>query len=363
MIRKFTTFLIVFQGLALINYAQIIPDEFIIDFGPPAEANVWTKYVIPLNAETFNTDEVTFQAAMATITSLRIRTEMHNGTDVGGLDEIKVGGTFASYFDVSSEDWTSGGDGTMEWISTDGVNGGFLQISDWATGDYHWLITPFSLAGDWSSLIGQNIEFWVKTDKPSYEGKVKLTTNQVARLALSLPMSSTLLLYDSIPVEVSITPIPIDDVTVSLTNSSNSCVSLPASIVIPAGASSKTVYATTAEAAVIGCFSVIEAKSTGYLTSRMTIKVLGTAGINAPDADPMLIIHPNPGNGEFVISNSSGKTIERIILCDVQGKIVFESRGKDLSNTRIKVDTQSTGMFFVKMFMQDQVYTTKLIIE
>ncbi len=363
MIRKFTTLLIIFQGIVLINLAQTIPDELTADYGPPDQANVWTKYVIPLNAETFNTDETTFQAVMANITSFWIRTEMHTGNDVGGLDEVIIGNTYTSYFDISGEEWSSGGDGTMEWVPTDGVNGGFLQISDWATGDYHWLISPLSWAGNWSELIGQNIEFWFKTDRPSYGAAVKLVTNQVPRLVLNLPNSSTVPLYDSVLVEVNVSPTPTEDVIVSLTNSANSCISIPSSIVIPAGASLATVYVSTAVGAEIGCFSVIEAKSSGYLTSRMTIKVLGTAGINEPDADRKVFIHPNPGNGEFLISNRSGKNIERIKMYDLQGKVVFESNGKDLSNTMIRVDNQSPGIFFVKMYMQDEVFTTKMIIE
>lgn len=180
MMRKFTTVLVIIQSIVLFSFAQTIPDELIIDYGPPAEANVWTKYSIPLDAATFNTDEATFLGFMSNVTSLWIRTEMHTGDDVGGLDEVKVGEVYSSNFDVSSEDWTSGGDGTMEWMPSGGVNGGFLQISDWATGEYHFLISPFSWAGDWSDLIGQNLEFWVKTDRPSYEGKIKLTSNVVS---------------------------------------------------------------------------------------------------------------------------------------------------------------------------------------
>ena len=364
MIKKFTTLLIIIQSIALISFAQTIPNELIIDYGPPAEANVWTKYIIPLNAETFNTDEATFLGFMSNVTSLWIRTEMHTGDDVGGLDEVKVGDVYASDFDLSSEDWTSGGDGTMEWMPSEGVNGsGFLQIKDWATGEYHFLITPFSWAGDWSELIGQNLEFWVKTDRPSYEGKVKLTSNVVSRLALSLPESNSLPLYDSIPIQVGITPVPTEDVTVKLTNSTSSCISLPASVVIPAGASSATVYATTAETAVIGCFSVIEAISSGYLTSRMTLNVLGTAGINEPNANRVVNIYPNPTNGQFTISNKSGKNIERIEMYDLHGKLVFESHGKDMSNTEIGTHNLSSGIFFVRMYMKDEVFTTKMIVE
>ncbi len=300
---------------------------------------------------------------MSNVTSFWVRTEMHNGADVGGLDEVEIGDTYVSTFDLSSEEWTSGGDGTMEWMPSDGVEGGFLQISDWATGEYHWMISPFSWAGDWSDLIGQNIEFWVKTDRPSYEGKVKLTSNIISRLALNLPESNTLPLYDSILVEVGITPVPTEDVTVTLTNSTPSCISLPSSIVIPAGASGATVYASTADGAVIGCFSVIEAKSSGYLTSRMTINVLGTAGINDPAANRMVNVYPNPGNGKFMISNKSEKNIERIEMYDLQGRVVFELHGKDLSNTEIIPGGHAPGIFLVRMYVKDEVFTTKVIIE
>lgn len=363
MIKKITTLLIIFQGIVLLSFAQTIPDELIIDYGPPPVANEWTKYVIPLNAQTFNTDEATFQGFMSNITSLWIRTEMHSGADIGGLDEVNVAEAYVSNFDLSSEDWTSGGDGTMEWMPSGGVVGGFLQISDWATGEYHWMISPFSWAGDWSSLIGQNMEFWVKTNKPTYEGKIKLTSNIVSRLALSLPESNSLPLYDSIPIEVGITPVPTEDVSVTLTNSTPSCISIPTTIVIPAGASSATLYAKTAETAIIGCFSVIEAISSGYLTSRMTLNVLGTAGISDLDANRMVNIYPNPANGQFMISNKSGKNIERIEMYDLQGKLVFQSFGKDLSNTEVQLNNQYSGIFFVRMFMKDEVFTTKVIVE
>lgn len=363
MIRKFTSLLILFQSIVLLSFAQSIPNELIIDYGPPPVANEWTKYVIPLNAQTFNTDEATFQGFMSNITSLWIRTEMHSGADIGGLDEVNVAEAYVSNFDLSSEDWTSGGDGTMEWMSSGGVVGGFLQISDWATGEYHWMISPFSWAGDWSSLIGQNMEFWVKTNKPTYEGKIKLTSNIISRLSLSLPESNTLPLYDSIPIVVGITPVPTEDVTVTLTNSTPSCISLPSSIVIPAGATGATVQATTAEGAEIGCFSVIEAKSSGYLTSRMTLNVLGTAGINDPAAYRMVNIYPNPGNGQFMISNKSGKNIERIEMFDLQGRSVFELYGKDLSNTDIILNDRASGIFLVRIYMKNEVFTTKVIIE
>jgi hypothetical protein len=363
MIKKITNFLIAFQAISVIAMAQDIPDELIAPYGPPAEANVWTKYVLPLNAETFNTDETTFQAAMANITSFWIQTEMHSGADVGGIDEVKIGDAFSSNFDLTSESWSSGGDGTMEWIPTDGVNGGFLQISDWATGDWHWLIAPYEWNGDWSSLIGQNIEFWFKTDKPTVTAKIKLTTNTISRLVISLPISATVPLYDSVMVEVGVTPTPTEDITISLTSSNNSCINIPSTVVVRAGETTAGVYATTAIGASIGCESVVEATSSGYLTSRVTIKILGTAGINNPLSERQVSIYPNPGHGQFTIANHSGKSIERVVMYDLHGRTTFEFNGKDVSNTALHFGNQPAGIYFVKLYLQNQVVTSKLMIE
>ena len=60
-------------------------------FGPPSAANTWQRFTIPLTAATFNVDSATFQKVMSQVTLFRIRTEMHDGSDVGGVDNVAVG--------------------------------------------------------------------------------------------------------------------------------------------------------------------------------------------------------------------------------------------------------------------------------
>jgi hypothetical protein len=362
MIKKTTLLLFIFQIFLGVTYAQI-PDQLIAPYGPPDTANQWTKYTIPLTAESFNIADSIFQAAITNITSLWIRTEMHSGYDLGGLDEVKVGDVYSSYFDISSESWTSGGDGTMSYIQSGGVNGGYLQIEDWASGDWHYLITPFSWAGDWSALIGQNVEFWMKTDKPSYAADIRLTTGPVSRLALVMPNSSTVAINDSVLIEVGVDPVPTQDVTVNLTTSSATCITIPSQIVVPAGQAYATVYATTASGATMGCQSVIEATSSGYLTSRMTIKVDGYAGINDMVSGQEVSVSPNPIKDVFTIINTSGKKIKRITVYDIHTNIVLDLKGNDLSNANIRINDQPAGVYLLKMYMQDKVLTSKVIIQ
>lgn len=362
MIKKATLLFFLLQIYSGLTFAQL-PEQLIAPYGPPDTANQWTKYTIPLTAESFSVADSIFQAAMTNITSLWIRTEMHTGYDLGGLDEVKVGNVYSSYFDVSSESWTSGGDGTMSYIATGGVNGGYLQIEDWASGDWHYLISPFSWAGDWSELTGQNIEFWMRTDQPSYAAEVILTTGPVSRLALVLPNSSTVAINDSVLIEVAVDPIPTQDVTVTLNSSSTSCITIPSQVVVSAGQSHAVVYATTATGATMGCQSVIEANSSGYLTARMTIKVDGYAGINDMATGQEVIISPNPIKDVFNIHNASGKKINRIMLLDPNSRVVLDLKGNDLSNTDIRISDQPSGVYLLKMHVQDKILISKIIIQ
>lgn len=347
--------------LSGITYAQT-PEVLTAPYGPPATANEWTKYTIPLTAATFNVSEEAFQQAMANITSLWIRTEMHSGYDVGGLDEVRVGDAYLSNFDSSSESWTSGGDGTMTYVPSGGVNGGYIQIEDWATGDWHYMISPFSWAGNWSGLIGQDIEFWMKTDKPSYAAEIRLTTTPISRLALNVSENFTIPLNDSLLIQVAIDPVSSQDVTVTLSSSSNTCITIPPQAVIPAGESQGAVYAHSAPGATMGCQSVIEATNSSYLTSRLVLKIDGYAGVNDMATGQEVFIHPNPVKDVFNIHNTSGKKINRIMIFDISGNVVLDLKGKDLSNQEIKLN-QSAGTYLLKVYMQNKVLNTKMIVQ
>jgi hypothetical protein len=128
-------FCIFFLSFLLVKAQSLLPIELTSEFGPPANPDTWEKFTILITAEAFNTDSVTMITALESVTSFRIRTEMHTGYDVGGVDNVVIGTMYASNFDASIEGWSSGGDGTLEWMSTGGVSGGYIQISDWATGD------------------------------------------------------------------------------------------------------------------------------------------------------------------------------------------------------------------------------------
>ncbi len=58
------------------------------EFDAPLSANVWEAYSIPLTADNFGVDIQTFREVMSGVSTFRIRTEMHDGNDVGGIDAV-----------------------------------------------------------------------------------------------------------------------------------------------------------------------------------------------------------------------------------------------------------------------------------
>ncbi len=360
---KSTFLFILFLMSFIMAGAQSTPTEVTAEYGPPAEANVWEHFTIPLTAETFNVDETTFDAVLANVTSFWVRTEMHSGPDTAGLDVVKVGTTYLSNFNASSEGWSSGGDGTMEWFPTGGYEDGFIQIADWATGEWSWLIAPASWAGDWSSLKGQDIEFWYFTDHPSYSAVVKITTGQIDRLVINTPYFNTILPDDSVLIELEVMPTPEEDIIVSFSTSNPSCITVPAPITILTGSSTANVYFAAADGAEVGCESVVEAISNGYITSRITMRVLDNYGIEEVDLSKAITTYPNPCSGKFMLSNTSNKKIQEVVMYDLSGNAIIDLREGDLSNVEIDVTNLPAGIYFLRMFVEGKVLTSKLIIE
>lgn len=360
--RKSTLFLLAIIVSGFVAHAQV-PDVVYAQFGPPVEPNVWEHYIIPLTHESFGVDSLTFNEVLAQVGSIWFRTEVHSGPDTAGLDVVQIGTSFYSDFNASSETWSSGGDATMEWFPTGGYEGGYLQIADWATGVWSYLIAPVTWSGDWTDLKGQNIEFWYMTDEPSVEGEIEIRTGEIDRLVINTPFYNTILPDDSVFIELDIIPAPENDITVSFSSSNTACITVPEPIIVPAGSSSASVYFHAAEGATIGCESVIEATSSGYITSRVTMRVIDNYGIDEEDLSKVISIFPNPCNGKFTLSNTSGKNIQQVLMYGLSGIAIMDLKEGDLSNTEIDVSGQAPGIYFLRVFVEGKVITTKVIIK
>lgn len=253
----------------------IIEKVISASFDPPSSPNMWEPYRISLTADNFGVDDQTFRQVMANVNGFRIRTEMHNGNDVGGIDAVKIGNLYSSDFDDGADAWNAAGDGTMKWSPSEGITGGYIQISDWASGEWHWAVAPASWSGNWQSLIGSSIDFYYKTDHPSYSSIVEISNNQQNRLGLVVnPMT----IPEESSASIAISPFPNSstDLVVSLTSSNTACISVIENAVVPGGQASIESNV-QAVAGASDCTSVIEVSAEGYGKSRITLSVTGDA--------------------------------------------------------------------------------------
>jgi photosystem II stability/assembly factor-like uncharacterized protein/Mg-chelatase subunit ChlD len=240
-------------------------------YGPPPVDNDWQFFSIQLSAANFNVTEDDFNAILANVQTFRIRTEMSDSKDTAGLDSVRIGGIYSSSFGTGPEEWSASGDGTLEWKSSGGVPGGFLQISDWGTGDWHWAVAPVSWAGDWSALKDAYITFFYKTDHPDYGALIEIGSTESKQLVLSseklvVPLGSYTLAKIALPT------VATSDIKITLSSSESGCLHVPEVVTISRGTREQEFkISTTASEA--GCTSVISASATGYQTSRLTLTV------------------------------------------------------------------------------------------
>lgn len=242
------------------------------NYGPPKPANSWQQSSVALTAATFKTDDATFREVMRNVQRFRISLECSDSKDVGGLDNLTIGSRFSSNFDSGTAGWSGGGDGTMEWKSSGGVSGGFLQVSDWGTGDWHWAIAPATWSGDWTNLIGASVVFSSRTTNPDYPCLIELSSQADKRIVLSADPFRVAAGKTS-TVSLTLTQVTPNNLPVTLTSSDKNCITVPASATINAGQTQAGLTAQAPATAAKDCTAVIEATAAGYGTSRITLSV------------------------------------------------------------------------------------------
>lgn len=75
-------------------------------------------------------------------------------------------------------------------------------------------------------------------------------------------------------------------------------------------------------------------------------------------------IYPNPSNGKITIKNTSSKAIERILITDVQGRIVLEESIKEeeinLEENYMDLTHLVSGVYWVQIYTDDGIIIKKL---
>ena len=334
-----------------------VPEILSASYGPPDNANEWVKYTIALTGSTFDVSDEVFVAAMRRIGLIRIRTEMRDGNDEGSVDEIRMGDLYSG-FDGGTDGWSIMGDGTLSWMATDGYNGGYISIMDWASGDWHWAVAPPSWSGDLSSYIGQNFEFYFKTNYPSYAAVVEFHTTTASRLVLSAD-SYVFRSGGQVTATIAAYPKPTENTVVSL-SSSDGDVLVDQEVVIPANAES-TSFVISALEIQTSKEVVITASAAGYSTSRMTLNV--NNGTFIPEAaNERFHLYPNPAVDvlNIVIANGN-ETVNWVRLIDNTGRLYLFDTNESGEIRTVDVSELKPGLYIVEIQTGKQMYRQSFI--
>lgn len=74
-----------------------------------------------------------------------------------------------------------------------------------------------------------------------------------------------------------------------------------------------------------------------------------------PNAEPVIVLYPQPARGMIKISNEGSQPIKRIQIFTSQGKLVRSLTGDNI--TQLEAGDLSTGLYYIKIF-SDQGYLT-----
>lgn len=253
------------------------PEVLTAVYGPPTSANTWQKFEFPLTGSTFDVEPAVFAEAMKHVSLVRIRTEMHDGPDKSGLDNVQFGDLFASYFNSSTENWSAMGDGTMSWEPSGGVSGGYLTIADWAGGDWSYAAAPSTWTGDLSSQVGKVFSFYYQTDYPDYDAVVEIHTTKQNRIILSA-QKLELGAGETVKLQIALDPSPSNSTTINLSSSESQLISVPSTTTYQAGGNMVEVDMTVASAITETENVVISVSASGYATTYLTLTVSPSGG-------------------------------------------------------------------------------------
>jgi len=215
-------------------------------------------------------DSLEFSTALTALTSLRIKAEMSTNKDSASLDSIRVGSQYLSTFDSGIENWSIHNDATMVWDQHNGYEGGCITLLDWTSGTYFYAVSPPSWAGNWQTVQGDTLSFYIRVNYCVTPGAVELHTDTTKRLSFLIEGEPSVPEGDSARILLTVEPSPTADLSVSLSASNSSCITPQSSVTIPAGSSSVAITVSAA-ASSAGCESVIQANVSGYTSARLTM--------------------------------------------------------------------------------------------
>lgn len=331
-------------------------------FGPPAENDVWQKFIIPLEASSFGIEETEFVNVMQSVKFIRIRTEMGKGFDVGSLDSVVFGDAFISTFNENAEGWSAMGDGYLQWEAMDGAQGGYITITDGSTGQYHFAGAPSAWSGDLTDQIGKVFSFYNKTSLNSYGGFIEIHTIEPKRLRL-LVDKYTLKGGESKQMKILVSPVPTEEETIYLNCSDIELINIVSSVVIAANDSVVNVTITASDKITEENSAIITASSVDYYSTQIGLTVESETGLSENFSILGFSVYPNPTNNKINIVFKDGEVKPfKYSLYNNLGQQVQKSQVYG-SNLSLNLDAYPSGVYTLMISREGSSEAVKIIVD
>ena len=113
------------------------------------------------------------------------------------------------------------------------------------------------------------------------------------------------------------------------------------------------------EGDVVGSFDA------GISPEALAIDYRDNTAISQVDEDVTYSVYPNPAKNVIFVSGKEGKSIDKIKIFDLTGKVVKEKSfaGKGLSQVLLNVSDLNGGLYLLTVEAGNNVYTTKIVIK
>jgi len=74
-------------------------------------------------------------------------------------------------------------------------------------------------------------------------------------------------------------------------------------------------------------------------------------------------IYPNPCKDYFRIKTNLNRNIERVVLYNLLGDKIYDTEGRIINEGDMHYTNQAPGLYMVRVFLDQYIYTGKIVIE
>ena len=86
-------------------------------------------------------------------------------------------------------------------------------------------------------------------------------------------------------------------------------------------------------------------------------------GIAENNMENVFNVFPNPNNGQFTITNEGQQAMTKLEIYNTLGEKIYSTNNREQLIYGLDLSNSPKGMYFVKMYMGEKIYSEKMVIE